>query len=784
MMARLVPASRHRLSWVATSRRTTCSERCAGVSFGFSRPLGYIGALAVGAAIIMAAPRAVEAALPVSQANQDGAEQGARSSGEPTVTEDAPQLLQPRRARSESEDDLLTSAAHFAQARLYLQRQNDPMALRHFQRAWRFNQQRVALLDQVVALASKLGRNEEAARYAILSAERRPRNPQLLLQLGALLAQQNETSRALSMYEKALELQPDKQRLDAAAVAVRIEMGRLYFINEDFASAARQFADAREGLGDPQVITEEQRKALLAKPAALYQLMAACLMEVGELEAAASLFEQADTYDPNPARLAFHRADIAHRQGNPAEARARLAEYFASKSTVSALEPYRLLEKICAAEHPEPDQSRAALLEELEKQYALDPDNGPLGYFLAQQLLEAGDLAGAAARYTSLLAQQPTADAYQGLATIYLRQPDTKRLLSVLGQVAAATKTLDVLEDATRDLVADPELTNALLADARERCTAGEEAERLAASLAASHVALQAGKLDEFDFFADLAERHAGDEKVEVLEQLGLAAFIAEDATRATSLFQHALRADPPEQEESALQFYLAGAAQYAGETDVALAAAARAADLRSDSPRFASRTPWILYQAKRYDEAIDAYRELMAEHDTTFDVPGVRAVLRETRLVLSNIEVERQQFGEAEEWLAQVLDEFPEDIGALNDLGYLWVDQEKHLERATRMIQRAVAAEPENIAYRDSLGWAYYRLGRFTEAVQELTRAAAGDEPDGVILDHLGDAQLGNRQRRQAVATWRKAQSVFRSTDQNDRADAVAAKIKLHSQD
>jgi tetratricopeptide (TPR) repeat protein len=232
------------------------------------------------------------------------------------------------------------------------------------------------------------------------------------------------------------------------------------------------------------------------------------------------------------------------------------------------------------------------------------------------------------------------------------------------------------------------------------------------------------------------------------------------------------------------LQYYLAGAAQYAGDTEAALVAAQRATELRSDSPRFASRKPWILYQAKRPDQAEQQYRELIKKYDSSYDISGVRDVLRESRLILSNISVDRQQFPQAEEWLAQVLDEFPEDVGAKNDLGYLWADQGKHLHRATKMIQEAVEAEPDNVAYRDSLGWAYYRLGRFADAVRELQIATAGDEPDGVILDHLGDAHVGENQPDQAIVVWKKALSAFHKANQIDRLQAIEAKIKKHSQD
>ena len=68
-------------------------------------------------------------------------------------------------------------------------------------------------------------------------------------------------------------------------------------------------------------------------------------------------------------------------------------------------------------------------------------------------------------------------------------------------------------------------------------------------------------------------------------------------------------------------------------------------------------------------------------------------------------------QLPEAEEWLEQVLDEFPEDIGALNDLGYLWADQNKHLERALAMVSKAVAAEPDYDRASDPLRMLFYPL-------------------------------------------------------------------------
>ncbi|MDP7205066.1 MAG: tetratricopeptide repeat protein, partial [Pirellulaceae bacterium] len=125
-----------------------------------------------------------------------------------------------------------------------------------------------------------------------------------------------------------------------------------------------------------------------------------------------------------------------------------------------------------------------------------------------------------------------------------------------------------------------------------------------------------------------------------------------------------------------------------------------------------------------------------------------------------------------------QVLDEFPNDIGAYNDLGYLWVDQNKRLDRAQRMIQTAVEAEPDNAAYRDSLGWAYYRQGEFDKAIEQLLLAADNSLQDEVIFDHLGDAYFSNGQTGKARESWKKALRLL-SQDEEELRRSLENKLK-----
>jgi Flp pilus assembly protein TadD len=231
--------------------------------------------------------------------------------------------------------------------------------------------------------------------------------------------------------------------------------------------------------------------------------------------------------------------------------------------------------------------------------------------------------------------------------------------------------------------------------------------------------------------------------------------------------------------ENASLYFYLAGALEMQGKTDEASAAAKTAAEKDAKNPNMASRPAWILYHAKRYDEAAKAYEALVEKFDDDFITDGARELVREARAALSNLCVIRHDIPPAVEWLQQVLDEFPDDPGASNDLGYLWADENQHLHRAYRMIQLAVAAEPDNYAYRDSLGWVLHRLGRDGEAVVQLQEAVEPEKPEGEVLDHLGEVYAKLGQSGEAQAAWKRSAEAYKKAGEEGKMKAVEKKMK-----
>nr|WP_246505363.1 tetratricopeptide repeat protein [Microvirga antarctica] len=93
-----------------------------------------------------------------------------------------------------------------------------------------------------------------------------------------------------------------------------------------------------------------------------------------------------------------------------------------------------------------------------------------------------------------------------------------------------------------------------------------------------------------------------------------------------------------------------------------------------------------------------------------------------------------------------------------LNYLAYSWVDQNLNIDDAFKMLTRAVELAPRDGMIIDSLGWAYFRMGRYDDAVRELEKAVELKAGDPVINDHLGDAYWRVGRTNEAKFQWNHA--------------------------
>ena len=102
-----------------------------------------------------------------------------------------------------------------------------------------------------------------------------------------------------------------------------------------------------------------------------------------------------------------------------------------------------------------------------------------------------------------------------------------------------------------------------------------------------------------------------------------------------------------------------------------------------------------------------------------------------------------------------------------LNYLGYSWVDMDVHVDEAFPMLKQAVELSPTDGYIVDSLGWGYFRQGRFEEAARELERAIELRPGDPTINDHLGDAYWRVGRKLEATFQWNHARDLKPEPDE-----------------
>ena len=729
------------------------------------------------------------AAVPAAPKIEEKAQPTAAALPAALDLDDAVEPFVPLQGRSEEEADRIEALSLFAAARIDEQEDCLYQALRRYQRAVRFDPSSLAVRRQAVVMAIRLadgdssqqekeGHWHAALRYAA-KHELGINEAGVLWQLAQHFAQQEQYAEALRFYRQARTLQPEKR--STGYVILSLDVGRMAYLTREFAAAADAFGELMEALEHPDQygLDERLQKRLLTANegatslAQLYLLFAEAFLSAERFDQATAALEKANHLSPNAAANAYRLARLEDVRKQPAKALELLQQYFDAKQTSEGLAPYQLLVKLLT------DLDRASeIISTLDNLHGRDPENQLLTLFLAEQDRAKEEFEKAEPLYMAVLAKTPSPLAYHGLAVAQHRLKHTAELLDLLGDVAAKTGELDVLGDETKVIAADSELVAALVELARDKHKADADSVGYGPRLAVAIVALEAERFDDAAEFFERAMKVNRESAKDVYRTWGVGLFSKQRYEDAATVLKRAIDERAVAAGDPTFHFLLSGTLVLGGKVDEAVAAAQHAASLAPRSLQVAGRVAWVLYYAKRYDEAAKAYEDLVRRFDEQDQSDEGRQQLHNARMVLSNIAVIKHDTAAAEEWLAQVLDEFPDDIGAQNDLGYLWADQSKHLKMSQAMIERAVAAEPENTAFRDSLGWVLHRLGRHDEAVAELKKAIVGDEPDGVMLEHLGDASLAAGQAEAAGDAWRKALAAFEKEGDAEKIARIKQKL------
>lgn len=177
-----------------------------------------------------------------------------------------------------------------------------------------------------------------------------------------------------------------------------------------------------------------------------------------------------------------------------------------------------------------------------------------------------------------------------------------------------------------------------------------------------------------------------------------------------------------------------------------------------------------IMRSHKRYPEAVEYYNRVIALTPKPEAKHWVYWYSRGT----SFERMKKWPLAEAD--LQKALQLSPDQSLVLNYLGYSWIDQNRNLKQGMAMIEKAVAAKPDDGYIVDSLGWAHYRLGNFKEAARHLERAVELRPEDPVLNDHLGDAFWRVGRQREARFQWEQALTL---KPEPEDAEKIKAKLQ-----
>jgi tetratricopeptide (TPR) repeat protein len=373
-------------------------------------------------------------------------------------------------------------------------------------------------------------------------------------------------------------------------------------------------------------------------------------------------------------------------------------------------------------------------------------------------------------RYASMLlnagGQDNIVKARQALRDALAARANDERALYLLSQAERRTGNLEAAESAARRLVAqnakNPSGFAALAEALEERRSyqgvvdalepaipsfrSGQDAS-FSLSLLLPHLGFAFQQMGQFDKAVSAFEeaRKLAPRDPALTGYLIQAQMAAKHFGAAAEL-AHQARADQPD--SLGLARLEAQALRQSGKADQGIALLEGQLQKHSDDPEAYVALAQVYSETNHGAQAVkmlqDAQAKFPSESSLTFELAAVFE--------------KQKKYSDAEAVFRQLIAREPNHAGALNYLGYMLAERGERLDESVGYIKRALAIEPENGSYLDSLGWAYFKSGKLDLAEENLKRAADQLLTNSVVQDHYGDvlAKLGRYE--QAITAWNRA--------------------------
>jgi tetratricopeptide (TPR) repeat protein len=640
-----------------------------------------------------------------------------------------------------------------------------------------------------------LGRPELALDYGkrVLAAE--PGDSETLSQLVEYY-RKNDPPGAEAILNGVLT-NPKLDRHAPGRLLAQYELGRLYSGRlHQTEKAADAFAKVLEGLDDKsanRLTPTDQFRILGNNPAMAYFNFGMVFLAAQRNELAVKALEHGMVYDEDNTQISLLLADTLLKLTRGQQALALVDRHIERQTPF--VEAYELLARVLKALNREKE-----ITPRLEAAAKRDSKNVPLQYVLADRYRETGENDKAEALYKELLTSRPTPQTYRALANSLLKRKKAADLLKVVSEALNRPETLDAIKPQLGAAAADDEIADAMLESGLKQIESKPGGLSKAAYTVVSFIANNSGvspqnkvrrlekllriqryyaeqnpsaityrevadtlrRLGKYGESASTVERmiarYPSEKSVSLLVMLGDLHRRAGHNEAVKATLREAMQLDPA---DSTAQSELASLLGEIGQVDDAVRVVREIVKREPGNPEHEFFLGRLLARFERNEEAIKVFDGMLKRYSDN------DAVVKVARPMLSVIYVNQGDYAKGEAELERLLERFPEDPGCNNDLGYLYAEQGKNLEKAEAMIRKALLEKADERAYLDSLGWVLFKRGKVKEALEPLEKAAEkmredvaqeGSSPDTTILEHLGDVYFHLHDLRKAGDAWREA--------------------------
>ncbi len=705
--------------------------------------------------------------------------------------EDPPSAFVPKTPRTVAEQKRVEATRLYVEARAQEDRREFTASIITLERALESDPESVPILRRLSLLCGATGRTDRSIEYGRKVVAAEPGDAATIARIVGFF-KRRDAAKAEPFLKEVLA-NPKLEKGSSEALVLEFELADLYETSQRFDKAAdslKKVLDALDGKAGNRLTPADQRRLLGDDEAIAYATFAEIFRQAGRRDLAIRCLRRAEVYDGDNAQIPLELAKFLLQDNRAAEALAEVEK--ALKRHPKGREAYDELAKVLKKLGRDKE-----ILPRTEAAAQADPKNIDLQYALADRYREAGQAEKADTLVKSLIEVQPDLRGFTTLYASFLKDKKSEELLRLLAKVAERLRRDDAIAPQIDALLADPAYTEKVLDAGLAMLSADPPRLDRTGWLVLVKIATRAKKDAQYVSLLRWALKNNPNPLVsrELIDALSkskrfdeaeaefeaMLARYPEERTPQTMLFLARLRLDAHREEaaipvlrgvlkevpnDPAVLFNLATALAHTGKLDEGvdlIKDALKNDPANSDLIRVLTM---VYLQAGKNREMIDFLTTVVEKFPNNDDI---------IRLAHSNLSIAYTNLGDyakGEAELEILFAKTPDDPGVNNDLGYLYAEQGKNLEKAEQMIRKAVADEPENSAYLDSLGWVLFKRGKAREAVDPLKKAIEHLEgrEDATIPEHLGDVYFEIKDRAKAKEYWEKAEKVATSATPPDK--------------